>query len=398
MICRIRTSSLSALTILAALGLPSLASAEPIIGLGADGESLVRFDSATPATAADPVAVTGLPGDTELLAIDVRPSTGVLYGLGDDSRIYTLTEAGVATPVSATPFAPALDTDGLVGFDFNNVSEGIRIATDKRQNLRIDATTGVATTDTGFTYANVAFAALRAASPIELTAVAYSPNVGNATSLFGIDANNRELVVITGADGNLSQVTPVPTPALADPAGNTLGIDPTDEHCGFDISPEGIAYLTATDGDAGPAFYTVTLSGNGAGVVTKVGDLAANLRDIAVVIAADTPDGGASSSSGGTDGGSTSSSGGSSGASSSSGSSGRSSSSGGTSGGGASSGAGTSGGASGTSDPGAVDRGVGGLEGGGGCAAASRSETPWSVGGVLVGLGLLLTRMRRRTR
>src|SRR5262245_20228404 len=61
----------------------------PLIGLTVDG-SLARF---TPETACNPASVVGVsvlaPGET-LLAIDERPATGGLYGLGSTSRLYLI--------------------------------------------------------------------------------------------------------------------------------------------------------------------------------------------------------------------------------------------------------------------------------------------------------------------
>ncbi len=406
MISRFRLSFASALALVAGFALPSLASAETLYGLTAAGTGLVTFDSAAPATFTAPV-VLALPDGVTLLGIDVRPSTGVIYGLGSDSTLYTVTEAGVVATVGA--LGTALDFTAQVGFDFNNVSEGIRVATDNRQNLRLNAGTGVATVDTSFDYANGSLADVRADGSIQLSGVAYTPVAAGATRLFGIDSNNRELVVITAAAAapgpNLFEVTPVPAPPEGAVGGNTLGIDPTDSNVGFDISPSGVGYVSASDGPDAPSFYTVALTGNTAGEATLVATLAADLRDIAVkIIPAGPTDGGTDGgdTDGGEDGGSTSSSGGSSGASSSSGrSSGASSSSGGSSGRSGSSGASGTSGSSGTSGAdGGVggDLGIDGLGGGGCITAASTDGSPWSAAACTVALGLALVGLRRRNR
>jgi hypothetical protein len=60
---------------------------------------LVRIDSSTPSTFETNVSITGLVGGDTIAAIDFRPATGVLYGLGirdlggntnDHGHIYTL--------------------------------------------------------------------------------------------------------------------------------------------------------------------------------------------------------------------------------------------------------------------------------------------------------------------
>src|SRR5205823_1424681 len=58
------------------------------------------FDSATPGTVTGLVTITGLQGGESLLAIDCRPATGQIYGLGSTNRLYTLNPlTGAATPV-----------------------------------------------------------------------------------------------------------------------------------------------------------------------------------------------------------------------------------------------------------------------------------------------------------
>ena len=73
-------------------------SAETLYGTD-DLNGLFTFDSAN-ANAATRVAISGLQSGETLVGIDVRPATGVLYGIGSTSRVYTLnTSTGVATQV-----------------------------------------------------------------------------------------------------------------------------------------------------------------------------------------------------------------------------------------------------------------------------------------------------------
>ena len=69
---------------------------------------LVKYNANNPSASISTTTITGLNVGDNLIAIDFRPATGQLYGLGSSSRIYTIhTVTGVATPIG-TPFAPLL--------------------------------------------------------------------------------------------------------------------------------------------------------------------------------------------------------------------------------------------------------------------------------------------------
>src|SRR5262245_31683828 len=89
------------------------------VGLTATGTQLVTFDTVTPGTVSAPVSFTGLQSGETLLGIDYRPLTGVLYGLGSTSRLYTINPTtGAATQVGSGTFAVPLSGTNF-GFDFN---------------------------------------------------------------------------------------------------------------------------------------------------------------------------------------------------------------------------------------------------------------------------------------
>ncbi len=106
---------------------------------------LVFFNTSSPGTQTPgrpPITISGIQPGEVILAIDVRPSTNQLYGVGSTSRIYIIEPfTGVATAVNATPFAPQIDGNAT-GFDFNPVPDLIRLVTDADQNLRINPNTG----------------------------------------------------------------------------------------------------------------------------------------------------------------------------------------------------------------------------------------------------------------
>ncbi len=209
---------------------------DQLAGIAANGK-LVFFRSNDPATATS-IKVKGLQKKEKLLAIDVRPLNGQLYGLGSTSRIYTINRTtGQATAV-AGPFAPLLAGESFA-FDFNPVVDRIRIISDAGQNLRVHPDTGaVVAVDAGLAYAggDPNFATIPG-----VVACAYDNNdniVETPTTLFNIDATRDILVVQNPPNaGTLNTV-------------GGLGVDITTV-AGFDISgATGTAYagLVVKDG------------------------------------------------------------------------------------------------------------------------------------------------------
>lgn len=208
------------------------AQAEPIVGL-LNGNRLTTFDSATPGTASAPVAVTGLQAGANLVGIDLRPSTGVLYGLSQDGTLYTLNAAS-----GAASFIGSLSQtlgSGLIGIDFNPVPDlagaaSLRIFSGS-QNLRVDVNgTPVTNVDT----------ALNGATSL-LAAVAYSNNDRNpatGTSLFGINGGN--LYQVTNPNGGVTALI------------GSLGVPAFEGAAGFDIS-----------GSTGMSFASLSVPGQG---------------------------------------------------------------------------------------------------------------------------------------
>ena len=253
---------------LAACIWPANGRAETIYALSAVGSSLslISFDSGSPSLITSTHLVTGLVGGDTLIAIDLRPATGVLYGLGAASRLYTINPAtGAATVVGS---AGAFTLSGLTfGFDFNPVPDLIRVVSDADQNLRLNPNDGTLTgTDSTLNYA--AGDTNFGQNPTEV-GVAYSNNVAGAvtTTLYGIDSNLDILVTPNPPNnGTLNTVGP-------------LGVD-TSAVVGFDISGvTGIAYASFVVGNVA-RFYTINLA---TGAATQVGTIGAGttaMRDI----------------------------------------------------------------------------------------------------------------------
>lgn len=233
------------------------AQAETIFGLTTTN-ALVSFDSLTPTQSSATVNITGLAGsDERILGIDLRPATGLLFGLGSAGNLYTLNAStGSATFVAALMADPADATSpfaGLAGssfgIDFNPTVDRLRITSNAGQNLRINPNTGLVTTDTGLNGATSS-----------ISASAYTNNDTNpatGTALYGIDGATDMLY--TQAPPNDGVQTAV----------GALGVN-TSNVAGFDISgTTGIAYAALTDGDTSKSgLYTVNLT---TGAATLVG-------------------------------------------------------------------------------------------------------------------------------
>ncbi len=132
------------------------------------------------------VTITGVQPSEKILAIDFRPATGQLYGLGNSNRIYVINlGTGVARPIGAAPFSPAL-AGTFVGFDFNPTVDRIRVVTNTGQNFRLNPETGALAATDG---------SINGVPGAMITSVAYSNNVAGAatTILYDIDVTTDKL-------------------------------------------------------------------------------------------------------------------------------------------------------------------------------------------------------------
>ena len=230
---------------------PAAAHAELIYGI--TSTSIFSFDSATPGTITSPVPVTGLQSGETLLAIDLRPATGQLYGLGSTSRLYTINPVtGAATQVGSGTFTPALSGTSF-GFDFNPTVDRIRVVSDADQNFRLNPDTGaVVATDTNLAYATGD--PNQGANP-NVVGLAYTNNFAGATSttLFGIDSN-LDIGLTQGSSGG----TPISPNTGQLFSALPLGVNTADA-VGFDFSGvTGTGYVSLTPVTGAPSsLYTV---------------------------------------------------------------------------------------------------------------------------------------------
>ncbi|GAB3938209.1 DUF4394 domain-containing protein [Larkinella terrae] len=192
-----------------------------------DDNRLQKRSLAMPESVLADSPISGLKDDEKILAIDFRPATGQLYGLGSSSRIYVINqESGAARAVSVDSFSPALSGD-VAGFDFNPTVDLIRVVTSNGQNLRLNPNTGLL--QTGGQDGNI-----NGGTSPAISAVAYtnSRGVASSTTLYDIDpASDRLYIQNPPNNGTLVDVGP-------------LGKDISGS-AGFDISSDNSQALLA---------------------------------------------------------------------------------------------------------------------------------------------------------
>ncbi len=253
----LRGATLSAAAF-AAIAMAAPAQAQQIIGLTTTN-ALISFGATAPQNGSALTAITGLEGTNQrILAIDTRPTNGLIYGVSTDSKLYTLdATTGAATKVGNLSIALA---GTAFGFDFNPVADtngaaSLRITSDTGQNLAVNANTGAATAQTALTFSG---------GTIGAAGAAYKDNDANpataSVGLYYIDSATDGLY-FTGAPG---------AGVLSFIGG--LGFDTTGV-LGFDIAGLGnMAYagLTLDGTDTGKSgLYAINL---GSGAATLIGD------------------------------------------------------------------------------------------------------------------------------
>lgn len=248
--------------------------ADSIVYAVLNGATLTSFARNVPTQLSTPVAITGLQSGETVLGIDFRPANNLLYAVGSTARLYTVDMATGAATLVATLAADAADaTDPFAtltgtnfGVDFNPFADRLRVVSDAKQNLRINAATGAVTTDT-----NLDFIAP------DVVAAAY-------TQSFAGTASTR-LLAIDAATGTLQLQNPPNDGVLA-----TIGrLDPTvvfGPTAGFDIAggDDGlsIAVLQPT-GALQSTLYRVNLRTGAATSIGAIGPAGtAPLRGIAI--------------------------------------------------------------------------------------------------------------------
>lgn len=210
--------------------------------------NLVSFNSATPGTTLSSVAIMGVTGSS-ILAMDIRPSTNILYALTDDYRLFTVNRMSGATSLVST-----LALSGTnFAFDFNPTNNNLRIVSNDNSNYVYNFVTNMLVP--GITVAYGAGDPNFGANP-DITAAGYLNNDQNpatGTTLFVLDSLNDVLATQNAATGVLTTRGP-------------LGVD-IGSRTSFDVFT------------SGPINQTFALNGNqlyslntGTGALTLIGN------------------------------------------------------------------------------------------------------------------------------
>ncbi|MGI4835014.1 MAG: DUF4394 domain-containing protein [Janthinobacterium lividum] len=207
----------------------------------AGSQTLAPLNPGTAAFVGLPTIIAGITAGQQLVGIDARPSTGVLYALGinpnvstGNAQVYTLviTTASTTTSIgtaTATPVGAAITLDvsdtnrantrGLVpniGFDFNPRVDRIRVVAPNRANYRLNPNNGqIVLKDADLAYSG-SKAVSAPATPYVGTAAYTNSQLGvSGTTLYDIDvtatnSNNADRAVLSTQfppnDGQLNTV------------------------------------------------------------------------------------------------------------------------------------------------------------------------------------------------
>jgi len=239
---------------------PSIGDAVSLYGLN-NANQLLAFSPGAP-DILQTINVSGLVAGDSLQAIDFRPTTGELYGLGNN-RIYKInpTTGAVTATLANTPNFTL--GGGSYGFDINPINSEIRIVNDTtNQNFRVNPDTGaLIANDTALTYSG---------GELNVAGIAYGPVTSGGTTLYAIDYGfDRLLKFDSETGGVLSNVG-----ALSE---NVTGASPIG--LGFDIMSSGAAYASMTDG-SGYRLYSINLTTGSTNRLGLIGDGTDIIRDV----------------------------------------------------------------------------------------------------------------------
>ncbi len=238
-----------------ALAVPAAAQARDMYITDSAG-NLHRIDSRFPGVVLDAAPVTGLPAGVSLVAIDFRPATGDLVGVGSNSAVYTVNPGTGAATVVGAGFAPGLAGTAF-GVDTNPVPDALRITSNAEQNYRIAFATGTHGAGSPDGALNPGDPSVVASAYTNSTISAVRPAT---TTLYDIDS----------AADTISVQNPPNAGTLVDP--KPLGVDVGDD-TSFDIAGEGnLGFMATTPaGRSGAVLYRVDIT---TGATTELGPIA----------------------------------------------------------------------------------------------------------------------------
>jgi outer membrane protein assembly factor BamB len=168
-------------------GLATTANAATVAALK-DGKTLLWIDS-------DMKKVVGsvdLAGGAAIVAMDVRPSDGKLYGVTADGAIVTI-DAKTGKWDAKSQLSEKLPAGAMITVDFNPVADRMRILSSTGLSLRVNVDDGKATVDGALKYAETD--ASKGKTPM-VTAGGYSNSCAGTkeTALYDIDQSTGALL------------------------------------------------------------------------------------------------------------------------------------------------------------------------------------------------------------
>ncbi|WP_406698904.1 DUF4394 domain-containing protein [Singulisphaera sp. Ch08] len=223
--------------------------------------ALIQFDSAAPASILSSGPITDIWAGETIQGIDFCPTNGQLFALTTDAdhtgRLYTIDPATAIATLAATIDAPVTGTSFGVGF--NPISDELRVASDTDLDLRINVTTGVATSNGPLAYLT---ADPSAGQDPNVVGSAFDNLVAGATAttLYQIDSNLDILAFQEPA--NQGALTTV----------GALGVDAS-AVVGFDIWTSGslnLAYASLVVGST-TNLYQIDLTSGAATLIAPIG-------------------------------------------------------------------------------------------------------------------------------
>ena len=182
-----KTLTLAGALIASSLAATSAEAAGWIVGL-VDGKSIVTIDPMSRKVASR----IDIKGAASILAIDVRPADGMLYGVASDGNIVTIdVKSGQATMKSK--LSETLKAGVTVTVDFNPVADRMRLMGSDGTSLRVNVDDGKVTVDGSHKYKD---GDANAGKTPKVIAGAYSNAFKGtqATTLYNLDATTNSLV------------------------------------------------------------------------------------------------------------------------------------------------------------------------------------------------------------
>ena len=255
-----KTLTIAGALIASTLAASSAQAAGWIVGL-VDGKSIVTIDPMSRKVASK----VDVKGAASILAIDVRPADGMVYGVASDGNIVTIdVKTGQATMKSK--LSEGIKAGVTVTVDFNPVADRMRLMGSDGTSLRVNVDDGKVTVDGSHKYKD---GDASAGKTPRVVAGAYTNSWKGtqATTLFNIDAGTGSLVSQAPPnDGILNTVGSLGIPVNGPIAFNIVASQPDKND----------AWL-ATAG----ALYSVDLKTGKATMAGKIEGLAGTLSDIA---------------------------------------------------------------------------------------------------------------------